>query len=183
MRLRGEALHHPLHGGDGVAQIELVGAQLHLAGLDLRQIEDVVNQLEQMIAGGVNVLEEFVQPRRNRLARVLEQHARKSDDRIERRAQLVRHVREKLILRTISRHQPQVRFAQLVRSLHHALFERVGESFEIFVEQRVLDRDRGLVRDRSQKNRIVLTERVLVVTLDGDDADDTIARDHRHAEP
>src|SRR5438874_2048558 len=80
-------------------------------GLDLRQVEDVVDQLEQMISRCVNVLEELVQPRRNRLARVLEQHARKSDDRIERRAQLVRHVREKLILRAIGRHQPQVCFA------------------------------------------------------------------------
>ena len=63
LRLRGEAFHHPLDRGDGLAQVELVRAQLHLARLDLRQVEDVVDQLEQMVAGGVDVLEELVEPR------------------------------------------------------------------------------------------------------------------------
>ena len=131
----------------------------------------------------MNVLEELVQSRRNDTARVLEEHAGESDDPVERRTQFMRHVGEELVLRAIRGHETQVRFAQLVRPFHDALFERVGEPFQILVELRVFDRHRGLIGDRRHKNHVVLFERMLLVALDGDDADHAVTRDHRHAEP
>ena len=119
-----------------------------------------------MVAGHVNVLEELVQPLRHHGARVLQQYAGKSNDRIQRRAQLVRHVGQELVLGTIGGEQAQVGLAQLVRPLQHALFEREGEAFEIFVEVRVLDGDGGLIRDRGEQEHVVIRERVFLEAFD-----------------
>src|SRR5262245_60009964 len=44
---------------DGRRQVEVRQLQFHASGLDLRQVEDVVDQGEQMLAGGEDVLEVF----------------------------------------------------------------------------------------------------------------------------
>ena len=48
MRLRREHLAGVL---DGLAQVEVVMVELELAGLDLREVEDVVDDVEQRLAG------------------------------------------------------------------------------------------------------------------------------------
>ena len=72
--------------------------EVHLAGLDLGEVEDVVDQREQVPAGAQHALErlELVFPLQ--VARVLVQHLGDADDRVQRRAQLVRHVGQELRL-------------------------------------------------------------------------------------
>src|SRR5262249_13824353 len=67
-------------------------------GLDLRKIEDVVDEREEVRPGIADVACEFAllvgkRPSHSRLEDI-----RKANDRVERRAQLVRHVGEKLAL-------------------------------------------------------------------------------------
>ncbi len=80
---------------DGVRQRELGLLQLELAGLDLRQVEDVVDDRQQLLAGGVH---------HRRVAALLvgqlgaEQQLGHPDHAVHRGAQLVAHVGEELRL-------------------------------------------------------------------------------------
>ncbi len=86
------ALADAEHVGDG----DLLGQHLHLAGLDLGQVEDVVDQLQQMGAAVVD------HPRRFGLVvvevafLVVGQAFRQDQHAVQRRAQLVRHVGEEI---------------------------------------------------------------------------------------
>ena len=71
---------------------------VHLAGLDLGQVEDVVDQLEQVGAGAVDRLRELDLPVVEVAVGVVGQQLRQDQQRVERRAQLVRHVGEELRL-------------------------------------------------------------------------------------
>ena len=79
-------------------QIERPKVELHPPRFDLREVEDVVDQGQEMLARGEDVAEVL----RLLLVRVaehpLQQHIRETDDRVERRAQLVRHAGQKLAL-------------------------------------------------------------------------------------
>src|SRR6476620_4157971 len=81
-----------------LSEIEARQLQFHAAGLNLRQVEDVVDQCQQMVPGrvyvaqiielfGVQLAEHFV-----------DQYLGETDDRIKWRAQLMRHVGEELRL-------------------------------------------------------------------------------------
>jgi len=130
-----------------------------------------------------DVADEAVSLLRDHPLRLLLQNVCEPDDRVERRPQLVRHVGEELVLRTVGRQQAEVGLAQLRGPLLHPMLERVGEPFEVAVEIRVFEGDGRLRRDRGEQQLVLLAEHVLSVALDRDDADDTVARDHRHAEP
>ena len=73
MPFGGHPLDHALDRGDRVAQIERLELQLQFARLDLREIKNVVDQIEKMTAGGVNVLQESIEPRLHRAARRFDQ--------------------------------------------------------------------------------------------------------------
>ena len=62
---------------------------VHHARLDLRQVENLVDQLEQVGAGGVNGLREFDLLLGERAFRVLRQQARQDQERVERGAEFV----------------------------------------------------------------------------------------------
>ena len=70
----------------------------HLARLDLGEVEDVVDEREQVVARGEDVLEVLLLLRVDLAEQPLAQHLREADDRVQRRAQLVRHVRQELRL-------------------------------------------------------------------------------------
>ena len=81
-----------------VAERQRLLEQVHPPRLDLRQIEDVVDDAEEVMAGRVDVVEELLfavgqTPLQTRL-----QDFRESDDGIQRRAQLMAHVRQELAL-------------------------------------------------------------------------------------
>jgi hypothetical protein len=72
-------------------ELELDPLELHVAGLDLRDVEDVVQDLEQALRRVVRLLDVVALARRQA---VLECEVGHADDRVHRRAQLVRHVGE-----------------------------------------------------------------------------------------
>src|SRR3546814_12183191 len=72
-------------------------AQIQLAGLDLGEVQDVIDDLQQMPAALVNIAGIAVVAVAAELAVQLVQHdLGKTDDGVERRAQLVPHVGEEL---------------------------------------------------------------------------------------
>ena len=112
---------------DDVAQIEIERLERELARLDLREVEDVVDDRQERLAAGSDGLGEvallLVEPG-------LEQQARHADDAVHRRANLMAHVREerRLCARrgeggVASCRQLLERFAQLRRALHDPLLE------------------------------------------------------------
>ena len=106
-------------------QSETPQIELHPPGLDLGEVEDVVDQREQVAAGAEHAVERL-EVLLERLG-VLPQHLGDADDGVERRAQLVAHVGQELRL-VLARY---LELAALVLN---------------FVEQpHVLDRDRRLV--------------------------------------
>ena len=72
--------------------------QLELAGLEARQVEHVVDQRKQVVAGGADVLELGELRRVGRAAGLDLQQLGEAEHRVERRAQLVAHAREELRL-------------------------------------------------------------------------------------
>src|SRR5712691_11387019 len=72
--------------------------QLHPPGLDLRQVEDVVDQRQQMPTRTQDVFEVLGLLVVELAKKALGEDFRKTDDGIQRRAQLVAHVGQKLRL-------------------------------------------------------------------------------------
>ncbi len=107
---------------DHLLHVERLEMQLHLAGFDLREIEDAVDQPEQMLARGLNfrqVRDILLTIFRDRA--FLQQLAVKHDG-VERGAQLVAHVGDELALRAgrgfhllLAETQSLHQFAQLDR--------------------------------------------------------------------
>ncbi len=68
------------------------------SGLDLRQIEDVVDELQEIGAGGVDDVGVLDLLRAEVVRRVLRQQPRQDEQAVQRRAQLMGHVGEELRL-------------------------------------------------------------------------------------
>ena len=79
-----------------LVEIEIVEEQVHLAGLDLGDVEDVVDHRQQVLAGGADLLQVGDLLAAPVELRVLEQHLAVADDGVERRAQLVAHLGQEL---------------------------------------------------------------------------------------
>ena len=92
---RRDEIQRRLHA---LAQIERLGLDIHAPGLDLREIEDVVDDRQQRIAR--------LTDRRDVIAllgveRCIQEKAAHSDDRVHRRADLVAHRREERAFRLV----------------------------------------------------------------------------------
>ncbi len=72
-----------------VGDVEVFQIHRHLAGFDLRQIEDVADQLQQVFAGGVDLAEVGQEVVLADVFAFLLQQFRVTDDRVQRRAQLM----------------------------------------------------------------------------------------------
>ena len=79
-----------------LAETERLRVDGHLAGLDLRQVEDLVDQREEVVAGRVDRLGKLHLLRGEVPVAVLREHLRQDEQAVERRAQLVAHVGEEL---------------------------------------------------------------------------------------
>ena len=171
-----------------VADREVLAANLHLAALDLGQVEDVVDHRQEHPAGRLDVagvtavaLVELVGPGED---------LGKTDDRIERRAQLVAHGRQEVALEAIHLEESQVGLGQLVdllvqvvvhlaqRLLHgnqvvkHAV-ERVRKLLEF-----VAGLDLAANREPARGDRVGNVAKVLD-RLDDHVPDDDVRREHR----
>ena len=135
--------------------------ELHPAGLDLRQVEDVVDEREQVVARGVDVEQVLELLVVDLAEHLLGEHLREADDRVERRAQLVRHVGEELRLVLVG----QLELAAL--------------GLDLVEQARVLDRDHGLVGEGLQQRQLLVAERRRRVARDLDRADAAAFPEHR----
>ena len=79
-----------------VGDVEGLEVELHLAGLDLREVEDVVDQPEQVLAGGVDLLQVGDEVVCAEILGLFLEHLAVADDGVQRRAQLVGHVGQEL---------------------------------------------------------------------------------------
>ena len=79
-------------------QANVSGIDVHLAGLDLRQVEHVVDEIEQVAARRENRLRELDLLRTEIAFLVLGQQPRENQQTVQRGPQLVRHVGEELRL-------------------------------------------------------------------------------------
>ena len=96
---------------------------LHLSRLDLRQIQNVVDEVEEVGARGVYRARVLHLLRRERAVFVVRQQLREDQQRVQRRAQLVRHVCEELAL-VLGAERELLRFLlqRLARRLDLAVF-------------------------------------------------------------
>ncbi len=78
-----------------IAQIEVRVLQIEFARFDLREIEDVVDDVHQRVRRGADDPQVFLH---FRLERMIERQLRHADDAVHRRPDLVAHVREELRL-------------------------------------------------------------------------------------
>src|SRR5690606_15037608 len=77
---------------DEVAKVYVLKMERHLAGLDLGNIQDVIDHGQKVLAGGADLLKvRNLLPATVKL-RVLQQDFRIAENRIERRAQLMAHL-------------------------------------------------------------------------------------------
>ena len=86
---------------DQVGDVDLLGVDRDRAGLDLGEIEDVADQVEQVGAGAVDGARELDLLGRQVAVRVVRKLLTQNENRVERRAQLVRHIGQEfgLVLR------------------------------------------------------------------------------------
>ena len=96
------------------AEIEHLGVEGEPAGFDLREIEQVIDQLQQVAAVAGHGREEVPLGLAERTQVLGEQHFAEADDAVQRRAQLVRHVRQKLALHLTGALELRIQSRQLV---------------------------------------------------------------------
>ncbi len=112
----------PRHRFLQVRQQDFLGIHRHRARFDLRQIEDVADQVQQIGARAMDGAREFDLTRRQVAVRIVAELLAEDQDRVQRRAQLVRHVRQEL--RLVLRGQRQFR---------RLLFQRAAGLLDLLV--------------------------------------------------
>src|SRR5262249_53906762 len=138
--------------------------EFELFGLDLRQIEHLVDEAEKVSAGAVYALQRLLRFLCAEARRVFDHHLGQADDGIERGAQLMAHAGYELRL-VLARH---LQLAALVLD---------------FVEQpHVLDRDRRLVSESRYQLDLLFGERPDLRARQCQNADRDAFAQHRHAE-
>ncbi len=138
---------------------------VHLAGFDLRQVENVVDQAEQVTAGAFDLLQVATDIVLSEIGDVFLEDLAVADDGVERRAQLVAHIGEELRL-VLAR---DLELAALVLD---------------FVEQpRVLDRQHRLRREGLDQIDGVLRKGAGRAAADHQHADDVVAAEQRRRQP
>ena len=109
----GEPVLNPLRGiVDGLADIDRAEFERHRAGIDGGEIEDVVDEGEQRIGRGRDVVEVFGLLRHQRAGGGIVQKMREADDGGERRAQFVGDVVDEIDLHLVGGLQRLVALAQ-----------------------------------------------------------------------
>src|SRR5262249_61897886 len=81
---------------DQARQIDRLGIELELAGFDLRKIQNLVYEAEQVRAGSIDAAQGLQRLFRAEASGVCDHHFGQPDYRVERGAQLVAHAGEEL---------------------------------------------------------------------------------------
>ena len=143
---------------------ETVDVELHPAGLDLREIEDVVDQREEVLPRAQHVVQVFSLLGVDRPEHLLDEGLGESDDRVQGSPQLVRHRREEFRL-------VAARDLQLAALLLY-----------LVEEPHVLDRDGGLVDEGSHELDLAVAEGPHRVAGQHHPADHPLVAHHRDPE-
>ncbi len=112
--LRRALAHHHHAALERLPQRERVHLELDLSGLDLGEVEDVVDQREQVVPGRDDVVEVLGLLLVDRADHLVAEHLREADDRVQRRPQLVGHVGQELRLVLARRLELGVEATELV---------------------------------------------------------------------
>ena len=131
--LRRALAHHHDAALERLRQRERRDLELDLPGLDLGQVEDVVDEREQVVPGREDVLDVLVLLLVELAEELLAQHLREADDRVQRRPQLVRHVREELRLVPAR----GLELAALLVELAQRRLELAGPLLDLLLEARI----------------------------------------------
>ena len=95
-------LGKPSRGADDLidkpGQIHRLGIEFELAGFDLREVEDLVDEAQEVGPGGIHTAQRFQRLFRAEACRVGDHHLGQADDGVEGGAQLVAHAGEELRL-------------------------------------------------------------------------------------
>ena len=160
--LRRHRLDRLGHVLDQRRQRERFEVKLHAPRLDLRQVEDVVDQREQVAARAEHAIERL-DVLLQRLG-ILPQHLGDADDGVERRAQLVAHVGEEL------------------RLVLARLCELAALVLDFVEQPHVLDRDHRLVGEGRDQLDLLVGERPHLGARQRENADRHAFAQHRNAE-
>ena len=112
--LRRALAHHRRRRARALLQRERRDLELDLPCLDLRQVEHVVDEREQVVPRGEDVVEVLRLLLVDLAGHPLAQHLREADDRVQRRPQLVRHVGQEVRLVLARRLELPVEAPELV---------------------------------------------------------------------
>ena len=159
--LRRQRLDRDVDALDQIGERIIRQRQRELAGFDLRQIEHVVDQAEQMLAVGLHALEHAAHLLRRLAVDVVEDQLGVAENGVERRAQLVAHIGEEL---------------RLVPARH---FELPALVLDFAEQPRVLDRQHRLRRERLHQVDGILREGAGRAAAHHQHADDLVAADER----
>ena len=121
---------------DGLAKVrehQLFGLHRDRARLDLRQIQDVADQIQQIGTRTMDRLREFDLTRRQIRIRVLGELLTQDQDAVERCSQLVRHVREEL--RLVARGEGELGRLLFERATSHFDFHVLALDFRVLLGQ------------------------------------------------
>ncbi len=99
-------------------QTNRLGIEIELTGFDLRQVQYLVDEAEEVGPGGIHTAQWFQRLFRAEARRVADHHLRQADYGVERRAQLVAHAREELRLVLARQLQLPVLFLDFVEQPH-----------------------------------------------------------------
>src|SRR5215831_5871189 len=121
--------------------------ELELSGLDLRQVEHLVDEAKEVCPSAVHALQRLLRLFRAEARRVAEHHLGQPDDGIERRAQLVAHAGDELRLVLARLCQLAARVLDFLEQPHvldgdHGLIGKGGDQLDLLVRERPHDRTR-----------------------------------------
>ena len=134
----GERLEHAAQRGEQVGGREGLDAQLDLAGLDLAQVEQVVDQRRELLGSLADVLHLLFLLRRQLAVEPVQQDLRQRQDRVHGRAELVTDARQESRLGLVGGAQVRGALVQLRIQRHHAavrVFELGIQSRQLFLAQ------------------------------------------------
>ena len=130
----------PATSRTSLADLERLQEEVHPAGLDLGEVEDVVDEPEQVLAGRVDLLEVRDSASCAEVLGLLLEHLGVADDRVQRRPQLVGHVRQELRL-VLAAPRRAARFASWSSSNSRA-FSMAMTAWSANVSSRAISRSR-----------------------------------------
>ncbi|EKD39550.1 MAG: hypothetical protein ACD_75C00373G0005 [uncultured bacterium] len=107
-------LQHRQRGFEGLGERKGAELQLHFPRFHLGEIEDVVDQSEQIFTAAPNIFQIFLLLVIDRAKQPVEQHLGKTDHRIERGAQFMAHIGEKVGFGPRHQLQPPVALGQFL---------------------------------------------------------------------